>query len=292
VVPIKAEEDEILRIAASIEGRSEHPIGKAIASSFNGEIPVDHPVAGFTATPGRGVEARISGEHYYIGSVRFFAELGIEYEELKDRIASLQEQGKTVLMIGDDEGVLGLIALRDALREDAIDAISELRGLGIKKTVMLTGDNEETARIVAEIAGVDEYRAGLLPDEKLETVKRLVAQHGKVAMVGDGVNDTPALAASTVGIAIGGPGNDAVLETADVVLMTDRLKKLPYAVKLSRKARSIIKQNIVFALALKGIVLALVVPGWLTMWLAVAADVGASILVTLNSMRMLMLRGG
>jgi len=191
------------------------------------------------------------------------------------------------MMLGDDERILGLIAVADVLRENSGQAVSKLKKAGIKKVIMLTGDNENTAHAIATKAGVDDFRADLLPEDKVDAIKSLLAEHGKVAMVGDGVNDAPAMAISTVGFAMGTAGTDTALETADIALMADDLTKLTYAIKLSRKALGIIKQNIAFALIIKGLILLLVIPGWLTLWMAVAGDMGSSLLVTLNGMRLL-----
>ncbi len=212
--------------------------------------------------------------------------MNLKYVE--DEISRLQNEGKTVMVLGDDKRILGLIAVADVLREDSERAVNKLKKAGIKKVIMLTGDNENTAQAIASKAGIDDFRADLLPEDKVDAVKSLLAEHGKVAMVGDGgVNDAPAMAVSTVGIAMGAAGTDTALETADIALMADDLTKLTDAVKLSRKTLSIIKQNIAFALIIKGLILLLVIPGWLTLWLAVAGDMGSSLLVTLNGMRLL-----
>jgi len=206
---------------------------------------------------------------------------------VEGEVSRLQNEGKTVMILGDDKRVLGLIAVADILRENSRQAINKLRKAGIKKVIMLTGDNESTARAIAKKAGVDDFRADLLPEDKVDVIKSLLVEHGKVAMVGDGVNDAPAMAISTVGIAMGVAGTDTALETADIALMADDLTKLTDTIKLSRKTLGIIKQNIALALIIKGLILLLVIPGWLTLWLAVAGDMGSSLLVTLNGMRLL-----
>ena len=188
--------------------------------------------------------------------------------------------------------VLGLIALSDALRTGTKSVLESLRREGIERTVLLTGDNERTARTIAESAGADEYRARLLPADKLGAVRSLAAEHGRVAMVGDGVNDAPAMAAATIGIAMGGAGSDTALEAADIALMGDDLSRLPFTIRLSRRTLGIIRQNVVASLALKLLALVAIVPGWLTLWLAIGADMGATILVTLNSLRLLRDRDG
>jgi Cd2+/Zn2+-exporting ATPase len=179
------------------------------------------------------------------------------------------------------------VAVADALRETAPEVVAELGRAGIRRTVMLTGDNEDAARAIAAVAGVDEFRAGLLPEQKVEAVEGLLAQYGRVAMVGDGINDAPALARANVGIVMGAAGSDAALETADIALMADDLTKLPFTMRLSRRALAIIRQNIAFSLLIKAAFLALALMGAATLWMAVFADMGASLLVTLNGMRVL-----
>lgn len=282
---------EFLAIASAIESRSEHPLAEAIVkySKEQGtEISsVLASISAFEAIPGKGAKATVNGKKYQIGNSRLFTEQAIDVEPVEHEVSRLQNEGKTVMMLGDDKRILGLIAVADILRENSGQAISKLKKAGIKKVIMLTGDNESTARAIAIKSGVDDFRADLLPEDKVDAIKGLLAEHGKVAMVGDGVNDAPAMAISTVGIAMGAAGTDTALETADIALMADDLTKLTDTVRLSRKTLGIIKQNITFALIIKGLILLLVIPGWLTMWLAVIGDMGSSLLVTLNAMRLL-----
>jgi len=278
---------EFLSIASAIERRSEHPLADAIVKSakeHGAEISV---ISAFEAIPGKGARAVVQGKTYQIGNSRFFTEQGIDLNHVGDEVSRLQNEGKTVMILGDDKRILGLIAVADILRENSGQAINKLKKAGIKKVIMLTGDNESTARAIATKSGVDDFRADLLPEDKVDAIKSLLAEHGKVAMVGDGVNDAPAMAISTVGIAMGAAGTDTALETADIALMADDLTKLTDTIRLSRKTLGIIKQNIAFALIIKGLILLLVIPGWLTMWLAVIGDMGSSLLVTLNAMRLL-----
>lgn len=191
------------------------------------------------------------------------------------------------MLFGTEREVLAVLAVADEVRETGKEVIQKLHDLGIEKTIMLTGDNEATARAIAAQVGVTEVRSELMPQDKLAVIKELRAKYGKVGMVGDGVNDAPALAASTVGIAMGGAGTDTAIETADIALMGDDLSKLPFTVRLSRKALNIIKANIAFAIGIKVAALLLVVPGWLTLWIAIMSDMGATLLVSLNSMRLL-----
>jgi Cd2+/Zn2+-exporting ATPase len=191
------------------------------------------------------------------------------------------------MLLGTDKQILAVIAVADELRESSKAVIEKLHDLGIEHTIMLTGDNATTAQSIGKQTGVTEIKGDLMPQDKLDYIKSLKETYGKVAMVGDGINDAPALAASTVGIAMGGAGTDTALETADVALMGDDLQKLPFIVKLSRQTLRIIKQNITFSLGIKLLALLLVVPGWLTLWIAILADMGATILVTLNGLRLM-----
>lgn len=288
IIPIDGIPDkELLSIASAIESRSEHPLADAIVKSakkHGAEISI---ISAFEAIPGKGAKAMVQGKTYQIGNSRLFTEQAIDLKHVEDKISRLQNEGKTVMMLGDDRRILGLIAVADVLRENSGQAINRLKKAGIKKVIMLTGDNESTARAIATKSGVDDFRADLLPEDKVDAIKSLLAEHGKVAMVGDGVNDAPAMAISTVGIAMGAAGTDTALETADIALMADDLTKLTDTIRLSRKTLGVIKQNIAFALIIKGLILLLVVPGWLTLWLAVIGDMGSSLLVTLNAMRLL-----
>lgn len=283
-------EEELLAILAGIEFQSEHPLATAIVTELKrrGIAPAD--VTGFQAIPGKGARAEHKGKTYFVGNDRLFTELGVDVTWWRAVSAQRHNEGKTIVLFGSDEGVLAVVALADSIRESTRWTISELKRAGITKTIMLTGDNAATARAVAAEAGIDEYRARLLPGDKVRAIKELREQHERVAMIGDGVNDAPALAVATVGIAMGGAGTDTAIETADIVLMADDLSKLPYAVRLSRRALSIIKQNIGFAIIIKAIAVLLSFPGWLTLWLAILSDTGATVLVILNSLRLLGVR--
>ena len=191
------------------------------------------------------------------------------------------------MVLGTQQEVLAFIAVADTVRDSSKAVIEELHSIGVQKTIMLTGDNQATADAIGNQLGVDEVKAELLPQDKLEYIKQLRQSYPSEAMVGDGVNDAPALAASTVGIAMGSAGTDTALETADIALMADDLRKLPYTIRLSKKTLAIIKQNVTFSLGIKLLALVLIVPGWLTLWLAILADMGATLMVTLNSLRLL-----
>ncbi len=286
---IPNKEKEFLSIAVTIEKNSQHPLASAILRKAEEESVPIQEVGDFSSLTGKGVQAKVNGVLYYIGSPGLFEELlpaGVP-EQTKKRILDLQQQGKTVMVLGTEIEMLALIAVADEVRESSKEVIRRLHELGIKKTVMLTGDNWATAEAIGKKLGVGEVQAELLPQDKLEFIKQLRADGSKVAMVGDGINDAPALAASTVGIAMGGAGTDTALETANIALMADDLKKLPFTIRLSRQALRIIKQNITFSLAIKALALLLIVPGWLTLWIAVFADMGATLLVTLNGLRLL-----
>ncbi|STO36634.1 Probable cadmium-transporting ATPase [[Flavobacterium] thermophilum] len=291
VVTYNGNENELMTITAAIEKGSQHPLASAIIrkAEEDGLNFNDVSVEEFQSITGKGVKAKVNNAMYYVGSPGLFEELlpnGIQ-SEIKEQITTLQTQGKTVMILGTEKEILALIAVADEIRESSKEVIRKLHQVGIEKTVMLTGDNQRTAEAIGKQVGVSDIKADLLPEDKLNFIKELRDKYRSVAMVGDGVNDAPALAASTVGVAMGGAGTDTALETADIALMSDDLSKLPYTIKLSRKALAIIKQNITFSLGIKALALLLIVPGWLTLWLAVFADMGATLIVTLNSMRLL-----
>lgn len=289
VVTYGGNENELMIITAAIEKGSQHPLASAIIRkteenglNINGVL-----VEEFQSITGKGVKAKVNNQIYYVGSPNLFEELHKTIESnIKESITRMQTEGKTVMVLGTEKDILSLIAVADEMRETSKEVINKLNHIGIE-TVMLTGDNERTAKAIGKQVGVSDIKADLLPEDKLNFVKQLREKHQSVAMVGDGVNDAPALAAASVGVAMGGAGTDTALETADIALMSDDLSKLPYTIKLSRKALIIIKQNITFSLAIKLLALVLVMPGWLTLWIAIFADMGATLLVTLNSLRLL-----
>ncbi len=277
-----------LTYTAAIENGSQHPLASAILKKADDLPYKDVRIEDFQSITGKGLKSKIDGETYFVGSPRFFEEIhnGLP-KNMQKEIIALQNKGKTVILFGTKNTILLLLAVADVLRDSSKEVIRKLHEIGIKKTVMLTGDNQRTANAIGKNVGVTEIQADLLPDDKLTFIKKLRSNHSIVAMVGDGVNDAPALAASTIGVAMGGAGTDTAIETADIALMSDDLSKLPYTIKLSRKALMIIKQNIIFSLGIKALALLLVVPGWLTLWIAIFADMGATLLVTLNSLRLL-----
>ena len=289
IITYSGNENDLLTITAAIEKGSQHPLASALMREAESRgLDFDKLVVeDFQSITGKGVKAKVNNEMYYVGSPKLFEEIhGVLENSQKRQINDIEAQGKTVMVLGNEEEILSLIAVADEIRETSKAVINQLNKIGIE-TVMLTGDNERTAREIGKQVGVSDIKASLLPEDKLNFIKELRGKHKKVGMVGDGVNDAPALAASTVGVAMGGAGTDTALETADIALMSEDLNQLPYTIKLSRKAVTIIKQNITFSLAIKLLALLLVIPGWLTLWIAIFADMGATLLVTLNSLRLL-----
>ena len=289
IITYSGNENDLLTITAAIEKGSQHPLASALMREAESRgLDFDKLVVeDFQSITGKGVKAKVNNEMYYVGSPKIFEEIhGVLESNQKRQINDIEAQGKTVMVLGNEEEILSLIAVADEIRETSKAVINQLNKIGIE-TVMLTGDNERTAREIGKQVGVSDIKASLLPEDKLNFIKELRGKHKKVGMVGDGVNDAPALAASTVGVAMGGAGTDTALETADIALMSEDLNQLPYTIKLSRKAVAIIKQNITCSLAIKLLALLLVIPGWLTLWIAIFADMGATLLVTLNSLRLL-----
>ena len=279
-----AAEDEALALVAAVERRSEHPLAQTLVRAARDRglsvVAPEH----FEALPGRGVLARVDGRQLWAGGPRLAAErLGA----LPAEVEHLQRDGKTAIVLGHADQGLAVFGLADQLRPEAADALARLRRAGVHRVVMLTGDNQRVADAVAATVGVDEVRAGLLPEDKLRAVEQLQVEHGPVAMVGDGINDAPALAAAPVGIAMGVAGTDAALQSADVALMSDDLARLPDAITGARQAARVMRQNVVASLAVKAVFVALAPLGLVTLVVAVAADMGMSLLVTLNGLRLL-----
>jgi Cd2+/Zn2+-exporting ATPase len=282
IIPFDSSNKEVIALASALEKNSKHPIADAIKSEALGwEIP-EYNVEKFLDSSGKGVEANINGKNYRIGNQRLYNELNINYPY--DEVKALEKQGKTVVILSRDETVIGLIGLMDQSRATTKQAILELRKQGMK-VVMLTGDNETTAAAIAQQVGIDGYYANLLPDEKLDVIESLMKQ-GKVVMVGDGVNDAPALAAANVGIAMGGLGSDIALETADIVLLEDDLTRLSYIQRLSNTTLTRIKENITISVVMKLAIVILAALGTISLWVSVIlGDVGLALLVILNSIR-------
>jgi Cd2+/Zn2+-exporting ATPase len=278
---------EILRAAASLEQRSEHPIGRAILRRAAAERVTLATVQRFQALPGRGAEATVGGRVVMVGSHRLFSERGMSSPEVDALVDRFAAQGCSTVIVGADGRAIGVIGVADERREAGSAAIELLRQQGIEHVALLTGDHEPSARALASSLGIDAWRADLLPEDKVAAVRELRGRFGALAMVGDGVNDAPALATADVGIAMGAAGTDAALETADVALMADELLKIPYAVRLSRATARNIRANIAFSLVLKAAFLVMAVGGAATLWMAVGADMGASLVVIGNALRLL-----
>jgi len=284
-------ENELIRLVASAEARSEHPLGQAIikeAKARNLAVPLSTE---FRAIPGQGVEATVEEFRIWVGNPRFFSERGIQIPAvLEQRMHAMENNGQTVMLAYTPQKWLGLLGVADILRPNAREIIQALKAAGIERTVMLTGDNERVARAVASQAGVDQVHAALLPQDKVQLIESLRQRYGEIAMIGDGVNDAPALAAADVGIAMGGAGSDVALETADIVLMSDDLTNLPHAIHLAHQSKKIIWQNLTFALA---VIVVLVVSAFgldLALPLGVVGHEGSTVLVVLNGLRLLGLR--
>jgi len=283
--------DEMLALAAAVERRSSHPFARAITRAAEARGLPEFAVENVEALPGRGIKGVGNGKQIVVGSHDFIHEAGLQDAGFCERVEAAEAAGQSVMLVGENGVVRGYLAVSDPPRSNSRAALAALKRMGIKRTVMLTGDNVMVARAVGQMLGVDKVRAGLLPQDKVAAVRALVAEYGEVAMVGDGVNDAPALAAASVGIAMGGAGTAQALETADVALMADDLTQLPTAIRVGRRAVNIIRFNIWFALLIKAVFLIAAFVGAATLWMAVLADMGASLLVTLNGMRLLLDRG-
>ena len=280
----------VLSVAAALESRSEHPIGRAIVSRALDDGLDVAPGADYRALPGLGAEAQVAAATAIVGSHRLFEARRLCTASLHARIDEVTEAGGTPVLVGHAGEALGVIGLTDELRDTGREAVVRLRRQGVDRLVLLTGDTRASADAVGAAAGLDETHAELLPADKVEAVQRLRARYGPVAMVGDGVNDAPALAAADVGIAIGAAGADVAIEAADVTLMSGDLGKLAYAVRLGRAALFNVRMNIAVAVGFKVAFMALAASGFATLWMAVLADTGASILVTMNGLRLLRVR--
>jgi Cd2+/Zn2+-exporting ATPase len=288
VVPLNGHDNrEVLERAAAMEVRSDHPLARAIVAYAQERGIQPAPAEDFQIVQGKGATARFDGRQFWLGSHRYLEERGQETEDVHHRLEAMSGAGRTVVVVGNEEHVCGLIALADNVRPQARQTLQELRRAGVEHLIMLTGDNQPTAQAIAQETGVDEFRAELLPADKVTAVEALVARYGSVAMVGDGVNDAPALGRATVGIAMGAAGSDAAIETADIALMSDDLSRLPWLIRHSRRTLAVIRQNIAFSLAVKALFVVLTFVGFASLWAAIAADMGASLLVIFNGLRLL-----
>ena len=288
VVPLNGHtEQELLERAAALEARSAHPLAQAIIGYAEQIGVTPNPAENVQALPGKGVTGQIRGDEFWLGSHRYLMERGQETPAIQAQTEKMERDGQTVVVVGTKTHVCGLIAMADTLRPFARQVVAVLRRGSIEHIIMLTGDNQATAEAIARKVGIDEVHAELLPEDKVAAVEKLVLKYGTVAMVGDGVNDAPAMARASFGIAMGAMGSDAAIETADIALMTDDIAKLPWLVRHSRRTLNIIRENIVFSLGVKAVFVVLTFAGFATLWGAIAADVGASLLVVVNALRLL-----
>ena len=288
VIPLSGHSEAgLVARAAAMEARSDHPIARAIVAYARSRSLEPRPADDLQVIQGKGATARFNGKTYWLGSHRYLEERGQETPEDHRLLDAMAETGMTVVAVGSEAHVCGLIGLRDALRPEVKPALAELRDAGVERLAMLTGDNAPTAAVIARLAGVDEHAAELLPQDKVAAVEQLVARYRVVAMVGDGVNDAPALARASIGIAMGAAGSDAAIETADVALMGDDLTRLPWLVRHSRRTTGVIRQNVTFSLLVKAVFVVLTFAGAASLWSAIAADMGASLVVIFNGLRLL-----
>lgn len=280
-------ESELLERAAGMELHSDHPLAKAIVEYSRAKGIVVQPAERFEITPGKGASATWNGKEYWLGSHRLLEERGQEMPEVHQQIETLARTGRTVVVVGNDSHVCGFIALADQIRPEAKTIVAELKSLGVEHVVMLTGDNQGTAQVIGKEAGVSDVQADLLPADKLAIIGRLVEQYKAVAMIGDGINDAPALSRASLGIAMGAAGSDTAMEAADIALMSDDLSKVPWLIRHSRRMMIIIRTNIALSLLVKGVFVALTLSGHASLWAAIAADMGVSLLVIFNALRLL-----
>ncbi|GAB5373864.1 MAG: heavy metal translocating P-type ATPase [Acuticoccus sp.] len=297
IIPLNGATDrEVLALGAALEARSSHPLAHAILRRAEADEIAIAPATDVTLFAGKGLTGTVDGRALWLGSARYASERGTlpdanaqtdALATIVDRIAALEGQGRTVVVLGDRHGPSGLIALADTIRPQARGIIERLHRAGVKQIIMLTGDNAATARTVADELGIDEVRAELLPEDKVAAVEALANAYGTVAMIGDGVNDAPAMARADLAIAMGAIGSDAAIETADVALMTDELSRIPWLIHHSRHTLGVIRQNIAFSLGVKLVFVALTAWGLASLWGAIAADVGATLLVVANALRLL-----
>jgi len=288
VVPMNGHsESELLERIGALEAQSDHPLARAIVSYLAKKNVAPLAVEDFRVIQGKGASGTIHGKAFWLGSHRYLEERGQETPEVHEMLDGLSQSGRTVVVVGNNEHVCGFIALADTVRPDVKAMLMALRQAGVAHLVMLTGDNRGTAEAVARLTGIDEIRAELLPADKVAAIDELVGKYGAVAMVGDGVNDAPAMGRATVGIAMGAAGSDTAIEAADIALMSDDLARLPWLIHHSRRTLSVILQNIVLSLGVKVVFFALTMFGQASLWSAIAADMGVSLVVIMNALRLL-----
>lgn len=288
LITLDGDANSAASIAASLAARSDHPVSMAVTDRWCSQWPTQSllEVEAFKAIPGRGVQGMVNGMQFYLGSGRWIAELGLADSGLSDTLASLANDGKSTVVLASAQGPRLIAAVADTLRPNSVEAIDQLKSMGIGVT-MLSGDNTQTAQAIGRQLHMTDARGDLLPEDKLAAVSDLVKQHGYVGMVGDGINDAPALARADIGFAMGVIGTDTALETADVALMDDDLRKIPEFIRLSARTRAVLIQNITFALGIKLVFLIMALRGEATLWMAVFANMGASLLVVANGLRLL-----
>lgn len=288
IIPLdRHTEVELLERAAALEFHSTHPLARAILKHA-GRMGLEvGPAGDFTVLPGQGARGTIGGHSYWIGSHRLLEQLDRNNPGFRHMAENLEDEGHSLVVIWCEDHVCGAMSIADGVRKEAASVIQELKELGVEKVIMMTGDNQRTAQKASSVLGIDEWHAELLPQDKVTLVGKLREEFGKVAMVGDGVNDAPAMAEADVSIAMGAMGSDAAIETADIALMADDLEKIPWLMRHSRKTLAVIKQNIVFSLGLKGAFVIMTFWGYASLWAAIAADMGASLLVIFNGLRLL-----
>jgi Cd2+/Zn2+-exporting ATPase len=281
-------DDALLALAAAVESRSGHPLAQAVVRAAQAKGLASPHVGDVESLTGRGLRSAVNGQIVLIGSLNLMEESKVAVPgEAKQQIESLQASGQTIMLVALGAQLAGVVALADTLRADAAPTMAALRKMGVGETVMLTGDNARVATAIAKQVGLTDFRADLMPEDKVTAIRHLVEAHGEVAMVGDGVNDAPALANATVGIAMGGAGTDVALETADVALMGDDLSKLPFAVGLGRATRAIIMQNLFMALGVIGLLIIASLTGWAAIGMAILFHEGSTLVVVLNALRLL-----
>jgi len=288
IIPLgKHTEAQLIARAAALEARSTHPLARAILRYAEAKGVTPEPATNVQVLQGKGLTGSFDGEEFWLGSHRYVTERNQDTPDITRAAEEMEADGKTVIVVGNQRHVCGLIAVADTIRPEAREVVKQLHEAGIAHVAMLTGDNRVTAEAIAREVGIDEVHAELLPEDKVDKVEALVKRYGTVAMVGDGVNDAPALARANLGIAMGTIGSDAAIETADIALMTDDVSKLAWLVRHSKRTLGIIRQNIAFSLALKAAFVVLTFAGMASLWAAIAADTGASLLVVLNGLRLL-----
>jgi Cd2+/Zn2+-exporting ATPase len=287
VVTLNGSAPNLLSVAASVESRSEHPLADAILRKAREEGVVIPPLTDFKAIIGLGARGVIDGNTYHVGNAKLCESISISFEAAEKELTRLENEGKTTMLVLGHGKILGIIAVADQLRPNAKDTIAMLKKAGVKHTVMLTGDNEGTAKAIAAQVGIDEYRSQLMPEDKVAVVNELKRTYKKIAMVGDGINDAPAMAAADVGIAMGAAGTDIALETADLALMSDDLSRIPYALRVSRKAMTAIKQNVAASLVIMATVVTLALIGKIGLVLGLLINEGSALIVMLNGLRLL-----